>query len=148
LLGRPCAKGLRAGRSTKLFDSTNALRGSWAYRRITCRLGGFLSGKDIVGALSFAVRLVHTFKPRVSGCSLKDSSPIHTEKLHGIIGGFSFYVDDNGWQRHGVVVDLGTITRRSSPFQEIMSIWCFEEQAGARLFKDWPVIKSKKLNRW
>jgi hypothetical protein len=136
LLGRLCAKGLRAGRSTKLLDSTNALRGGWAYRRIIARLGGFLSGEDIVGPLSFAVRLVHTFKSRVSGCSLARVAPIHTEKLHGIIGGFSFYVDDNGWQRHGMVVDLGAITRRNSPFQETMSIWCFEEQAGARLFKD------------
>jgi hypothetical protein len=134
-LGRLRAKGLRAGRSTKLLDSTNALRGSWVYRRVVAQLGGFLPGKDIVGALSFAVRLVHTFKSRVSGCSLKDSRPIHTKKLHRVIGRFPFSVDDNGWQRHGVVVELGAIMRRDSPFQEIMSIWCFEGQAGARLSK-------------
>jgi hypothetical protein len=70
LFGGPCAKGLRTSRPAKLFDSTNALRGSWAYRRGIARLGGFLSGKDIVGALSFAGRLVHALKARVSRCSL------------------------------------------------------------------------------
>jgi hypothetical protein len=64
--------------------------------------------------------------------ALKGSRPIHTEKLHGVVGGFPFDMDDDGGQRHGVMVDPGAITTRYSPFQEAMSIWCFEEPDGAR----------------
>jgi hypothetical protein len=94
-----------------------------------------LSGKDIVGSLSFTVRLVHTFKSSQCVFARKGSRPILTEQLHRVLGGFPFYVDDDGWQRHGVAVDSGAITSGNSPFQGNMSICCSEEQDGARRSK-------------
>jgi hypothetical protein len=63
-----------------------------------------------------------------------DSRPILTEELHRVVGSFPFDMDNDGRQRHGVMAASGTTTRMNSPFQETMSIWCFEGQDGVGLF--------------